>query len=289
MGFALALWINTGLAQTAPVITGPNGATSAAFWYLGGVTPSCCPELTNKYWTVWQINLAANTQNPSPVVQWSTDSPSKVVITQAGSTGAQLQSIGNSSPGTTFDIHVWATVDGMQSNIFPVFINRPWVQTQTTPSGYGSCASTIDANYPNGWVGRVQNSLTDLTGNALLPLTARETFENSTSLYSGQNWTSSPLTEALWSSTDWTGNSFFDTYAMCWASGAVPPTVSWNASGGTAIYSNTQKYWVGSYSRFAGACTQRQALTWYTNHISIGNKTTPISNPSVCMAGQFAN
>ncbi len=288
----LAMLPTAASGQSTPVITGPNGASSAAFWYLGGVTPNCCADLTYKYWTVWQINLAANTPNPSPVVQWFTDSPSKLLITQAGPTGALLQSVGPSSPGNTFDIRVWAAVDGVQSNLFPVFINRPWVQSQVGPSNPGTCAATISANYPNGWVGRVQNSLTDLTGNAITPLVARETFENSKGLYTNENWTSTQLQEAAWSSMEWTGSSFFDTYALCWAGSAnlvIPNTVAWNPNGGTAIYWNTQKYWVGSYSRFVGACTERQALTWYTNHLTIGNKTTPISTPSVCNPGQFAN
>ena len=61
---------------TPPVITGPpNGATSAAFWYLGGITPSCCSDITNKYWTVWAVNLTLNNPAPNPTIVWSTDSP----------------------------------------------------------------------------------------------------------------------------------------------------------------------------------------------------------------------
>lgn len=139
------------------------------------------------------------------------------------------------------------------------------------------------------------NSLTDLTGNTITPIPTRETFENSKSLYPGENWTSSPLVEATWSTLDWVGNSYFDTYALCYATpvppqvAPVPPTVPWNPAGGTAISSNTQKYWIGSYSRFQGACTQRQTITWFTNHTVLSSKTTPITNAAVCNIGQYSN
>jgi hypothetical protein len=72
----------------------------------------------------------------------------------------------------------------------------------------------------------------------------------------------------------------------------IPPTVSWNGSGGTTILSNTQKYWLGSLNRFQGKCTQRMADTWYTNRITLGSITTPITDDSSagpCAQGKFAN
>jgi hypothetical protein len=35
-------------STTTPTINGPNGANSAAFWYLGGISPDCCNDLANK-------------------------------------------------------------------------------------------------------------------------------------------------------------------------------------------------------------------------------------------------
>jgi len=111
-------------AQTPPVITGADGATSAAFWYLGGVSPNCCPSLINKYWTIWAVTLALNTSNPNPTVQWFTDSPAKLEITPNGISGAILKARGHSNPGPGFDIHVWVMVDGVSSAQFPVYLTR---------------------------------------------------------------------------------------------------------------------------------------------------------------------
>jgi hypothetical protein len=70
-----------------------------------------------------------------------------------------------------------------------------------------------------------------------------------------------------------------------------PPTVPWGSGNSTPIDSYTQKYWVGSSSRFNGECSQRQESISYDDHIAIVNITTPVPfiNPSPCAQGQFAN
>ena len=154
-------------AQTPPVITGANGATSAAFWYLGGISPNCCPSLTNKYWTIWAVTLTLNTPHPNPTVQWFTDSPTKLQIVPTGTTGAILEALGHSNPGPSFDINVWVKVNGVSSAMFPVYLNTPWVQSQTGPSS-ATCVSFFGLDYPNGWVGQVTNTVRDLAGNTTL-------------------------------------------------------------------------------------------------------------------------
>ena len=209
--------------------------------------------------------------------------------------GAQLFSLGHSAPETNFDIHIWVRVDGVQSAQFPVFINAPWQQSQTDPSPFDSngnmltCAGNINAQFPNGWVGQTANQITDLTGALLIPIDVRETFENDQPLFNMEDWGLPP--EGTWFVPSWQNNTFFDTFAMCW-SGAppTPPTVPWGSGNSTPIDSYTQKYWVGSSSRFNGECSQRQEGISYDDHIAIVNITTvPFINPSPCAQGQFAN
>lgn len=164
----------------------------AAFRYLGGVTPGCCDDLVNKYWTEWTVYLTTNTQDQNPIIQWFTDDPTRLQIVATGTAGAQLFSLGHSAPGTNFDIHIWVTVDGVQSAQFPVFINAPWQQSQTDPSPFDSngnmltCAGNINAQFPNGWVGQTTNQITDLTGALLIPIDVRETFENDQPLFNAR-------------------------------------------------------------------------------------------------------
>lgn len=274
-------------AQTQPVITGANGATSAAFWYLGGVSPNCCSDITNKFWTIWAVTLTTNTSDQHPTIVWSTDSPTKVQITPNGTTGATLTAVGHSNAGTSYDINVWVTVDGIKSRAFPVYINTPWTQSHAGPTPSATCPSLFGLQYPNGWVGRVTNSLTDLAGYAVIPIDAHETFENDIPKYTGEDW--GIQAEANWPAPDWSNNSFVDTYALCWGGSPdpVPPTVSWNTNGTTLIDTNTQKYWIGSSAlgSFQGECSQRQALAWYADHVALSSVTTPISDQSTCAQG----
>ena len=109
-------------------------------------------------------------------------------------------------------------------------------------------------------------------------------------LYTGENWGAPGI--GTWPATDWQGNTWLDTYALCWGGtpAPTPPTTVWNPNGGgAAINSDTQKYWMGTLSTFTGACTQRHAITWYTDHAALSNITTPITTPSTCAMGQFAN
>jgi hypothetical protein len=203
-------------AQTSPVITGPSGASSAAFWYLGGVTPGCCSDLTNWYWTQWPVYLTTNTGDPSPTIVWSTDSPTKVSIAANGTTGATLTALGHSAPGAGFDIHIQVTVDGVASAQFPVYIDTAYTQSGTSPSP--TTCNYVGAT--NGWQASVAYGVTGINGVTLVPLDVRETFENYVIKYTGDNW--GVFAEATWVASDWTGsNTFVDTVVFCWGGLAI--------------------------------------------------------------------
>jgi hypothetical protein len=243
--------------------------------------------MPNKYFTVWAVNLATNTGDPSPTIVWFTDSPSLVSITPNGTLGALLTATGHSRPGGGYDINVWVTVDGVRSADFPVFINTPWTLSAAPPVP----SRCIFANTPNGWQASVQYTATDLTGGGLVPIDTRETAENYKSLFAGENW-GSPA-EASWQPGGWNGFAqFTDTLAACWGGNPPPnpPTVQWNPGGNTQIDSYTQKFWLGgSYQRFVGECPIRQAVTFFTDHFTYTFVTTPITIPFDCAQGQYAN
>jgi hypothetical protein len=293
---SILLLFNAAIAQTLPTISGPNGAPSAAFWWLGGVTPDCCGGMPSKYYTVWDIFLTTNTANPNPTVQWSTNSPTKVSITPQGTTGARLTALAPSSHGTTYDIQVFATVDGVQSAAFPVFINTPYEQGQTLPAPFSSCAALFPFDgVPNGWVARRDNSVYDLTGSLIVPINVRETFENN-KVPQGTFTSWGLPKEAAWSWAVWDQHRWFDTFAMCWGGSPppIPPTTSWSLSGNTIINTQTQQYWVGTpeFRGFEGKCTERAATNWYTDHITRTNIVTLLLDPPTsgpCAAGQYAN
>ncbi len=151
---------------------------------------------------------------------WHTDSPAKVQIQPQALSGARLTAIGHSAQGSTYDINIWVTVDGVSSANFPVFINTPWTQSRTGPSPTTTCAALFGLGVPNGWVGRVTNRVQDLTGSHdIIPIDATETFENEKLIYQGTDW--GGLGEAKWPANTWQGNTFIDTYAMCWGGGAL--------------------------------------------------------------------
>jgi len=274
-------------AQTPPVITGPSGSSSAAFWYLGGVTPGCCSDLTNWYWTEWPVYLTTNTSDPSPTIVWSTDSPTRVQINASGSSGATLVALGHSAPGAGFDIHIQVTVDGVASAQFPVYIDTAYTQSGTAPSP-SSCPFT---DFPNGWYATVAYGATGINGATLIPLDVRETFENYLVKYTDENW--GVFAEATWTAADWTAsNTFVDTILFCWGgppADTVPNTVTWSTSGTTLIDTETQKFWFGSGTRFVGECGLVHARYEYTDHFADTNLTTPVTSQSACAQGQFVN
>lgn len=282
--FALPL-----VAQTPPVITGPSGESSVAFWYLGGVTPSCCADITNKYWTIWSVNLTTNTSDPTPTITWGTDSPSKIQITANGTSGATLSSLGPSGAGTGFDINIWVTVDGVQSANFPVLISTPWTHSTASPTSV-TCASILGTGYV-GYVGQFANSATDVDGVQIIPIDVNEAWENDKPLYTGENWGSAA--NGSWPATDWSGNTYVDSYLLCYNPSiqtATPTPLSWNTSGTTTVNSDTQKYFFGSRTAFTGECTERKAVTWYRDHVAFSNITTPVTTQSSCASGSgFAN
>jgi hypothetical protein len=285
------LWAGSVYGQTAPVITSTNGQQTtnyAAFWYLGGITPGCCSDTPNGFYTQWPVYLTTNTQDPNPSIQWSTDSPARLQIVPNGTSGATLISLGHSNPGNSFDIFVFVTVDGLTSSPFPVYINTPWIQMASAPSP-GAC---FFAGATNGWTATITETITDLTGTQLIPIDVHETWENLIPKYPGDDW---PIFgEGTWYVRNWTPppqSTFVDSIGFCWGGTPqpIPQTVAWNPNGGAQIDSVTQKFWAGSDQRFQGECTLRQAVNDYTNHFSYSNGTTPVSNQGICAQGQNAN
>jgi hypothetical protein len=289
-------------AQTQPVITGPTGGSSVAFWYLGGIYPGCCSDITNEYWTGWTVNLAANTPDPNPAVYWSTNSPTKIQIVPNGSTGASLIALGHSAPGGGYDITITATVDGVSSAPFPVLISTIWKVTQSAPNPFA--CNFVGAL--NGYQATLTNSATDINGVTIIPLDLHESLENTVSKYPSENW-GSPV-EGNWAAGTWSGNTWIDTVALCWGTGTVvgvPQTVwPWSTSGVTEINTLTQKFWFGSAppiphsqnpsTDFQGACPYVQSVNAYTDHVTWTNVITPVPDPvppnkSACAQGQFDN
>ena len=59
-------------------ISGPNGSSSIAMWFLGPGVISCCPGLTDLYWAQSTATITNNSGDPNPTVQWFTDTPGSV-------------------------------------------------------------------------------------------------------------------------------------------------------------------------------------------------------------------
>ena len=274
-------------AQTPPVITGPGGSSSAAFWYFHNISPSCCSDLVAKYYTQWTVYLTTNTSDPNPTIVWSTDSPTKVQITPTGTTGAQLTALDHSAAGTSYDINISVSVDGVSSANFPVFIDTAWAQTHSAPSSVG-CPAVFGAGW-NGWAGKVANQVGELTGTFnLTPIDATESFEHLRALYTTpiENW--GALSATNWPVAAWSSNTFYDTYTVCWSGTSNPYTpavVNWGTGTTTPVLSSTQKYWIGSLTSFQGQCSQRHDVTFNTNGPALSSVTTPVSSQGDCATG----
>jgi hypothetical protein len=61
--------------------------------------------------------------------------------------------------------------------------------------------------------------------------------------------------------------------------------------GSTAMFNVTQKFWVGSPigTRFQGACVELGILTLYTDHGTLSQYETPITNLADCAQGHTIN
>jgi len=271
-------------------ISGPSGATSATFWYLGGN-----PSIDGYAVTTTLTATAPNPSDPAAQILWTTDSPSKVSISANGLT-AVLTSTGASGFNAGFDIHVTVNYDGIPSAAFPVMIRTPYSMTTSTPGQY--CAGGLcgcPSQYPSDWVGFanfVSHGIADQMGKTLGPITTHESLEKAEWLNASYSVFPNPE-EGTWTTNIWTGNAFPDVFALCAAPAAAtaldPPLASYNPSGTAAVFNETQKFWVGSSTDFQGVCVQRGVVTFYTDHGAISSYSTPITNTADCSRGVVLN
>ncbi len=230
-------------AIARPAISGPSGANSVAFWYLGGA-----PSIDG-YSVQQQVTLTTNSSNLSPTITWSTDSPARVSIT-SNSAGALLLSTGPSAFQAGYDVHVTVTVDGVQSLPFPVFINTPFTMTTSDFGEYcnsNGCGCSADGHA--GWAGYanlVEHFVTDLLGAKFGPITLNESLEN-------QQWLNATYAILTYpAATSWTANNwvtsrtaFQDEFSLCVLNPRqplVPALGSYSPDGGTAVFNQTQKF-----------------------------------------------
>lgn len=273
---------------TRPTVTGPQGVTSAEFWYLGGA-----PSI-DEYYVQWpltgNVNWFPDSGQPTPVKSWSTDSPSKLSISVTSSSitasNVTLTSEGHSAFGSySHDITVTFSADGFLSAPFPVFINTPFTMT----TSYGSSSCTALGKPEPGYVTMVRHGIADLAGGSVAYITTNESLENIkyTGGYSSanSNWLNKPPVQAVWSASDWLlGGYFIDDLWAC--GGDLNPIPG---SGTGAVVHSTQKFWVGSPSQFNGRCVQRGVPTLFRDHGSVSPYYTPVINKSECSRDVFLN
>lgn len=206
---------------------------------------------------------------------------------------ATLTSLAPSGFQSGYDIHVTVTYDGTPSSPFPVFINTPHTMTTSVPGEYcngpTSCGCTaLGYNGYAGYAVLVNHGIADLNGTPLSPIILNETLEKQQffiSSYAGRN-----PTPRSWMAGDWTGSTFQDVFSTCSNNPNLnPPPTPYNPSGGTAVFNETQKFWIGSVNGFQGSCVQRGIVTLYTNHGTLTNYETPILNKYDCDAGNVIN
>lgn len=280
---ALMLLVGVGSAQAAnSTVAGPNGASSVAVWFLGPGVPSCCVGLTNMYYSTSTATITNNSGDPNPAIQWVTDTPTSLEITPGG-LSALLTAL---APSThkTYDINVWAIVDGVPTNKLPVYINTPVSISYSNPvplnGGRGSCQAL---GYPSNWLGYVEyvtNSIIDLTGTlTLTKIDVNETIENEKDIPNG-NWMLP--TAGVWPAfTGWnTNTTFLDYLSSCGTgTGLVPELVNYNPGASAPAMSDTQKFWVGTRTHFSGECVEIDDTQFNSGFATQTQQTTPGSTP----------
>lgn len=262
---------------------------TATFWYFGGVSGS------SGYSTTTTLTATPPSSScMSPTITWSTDSPSRLSIAPAG-LSATLTSKGASQYQKGYDIHVTVTYNGKASSPFPIFINTPYSMTTSNGGGYcnGSGCDCPAFGYTGyiGYINTVGHGVADLNGNIMTPIVLNESLEKQQwldSTYSGAAFPSA----STWTPGQWNGNNTFTDYFWICAPSAGslnPPPASYSATGGTVIFNETQKFWVGSGSHFQGTCVERGIVTLYNNHGALTTNYTPITNPADCAQGTTLN
>ncbi len=273
------------LTVSKPTLTGPNNTTSAAFWYLNGA-----PSIDGYYVQWGPFTANPNWPGQNPTVTWSTDTPGKLMLTVDPSTlTATATSTGASSNNSgTYDIHITVSLDGFNSDPFPIYIDTPYGMTTSIA---GDSCSSISRPDP-GYVTDVSHGIYDLIGYTLVPITTNESLEKIQLIngYSSNNsnWNLN-IAQGVWDPGDWitVPSKFIDNL---WACGSLTPTPqSYNESGTNAVVNETQKFWVGSSSQFSGTCTQRGVVTLFTDHGAVTPYYTPITNQGDCAQGTVLN
>jgi hypothetical protein len=253
--------------------------------------------MTHRYYAQTVLTMVPPNQgNPSPSIQWSSDSPSRLAIAPSGDgRSATLTALGPSGFQAGYDIHVTVTYDGTPSSPFPVFINTPFTMTTSTDVASYTCQQ-INGPPPQGstgWEGYgnvVAHGIADLVGQTLIPINVKESLEKQTwypaSYQGGSNPAATPW---LWN--QWIGNTFDDLFSICAATpnNLNPHPTSYNPSGGTRLFDETQKFWIGTTTDFTGVCVQRGVVTLYTNHGRLSPYYTPILNKADCNRGIVLN
>jgi len=205
---------------------------------------------------------------------------------------AVLTALAPSVSKTTFDINVWATVDGVSTAMLPIWIDTPVSITASAPVNQaGGCGLR---GFPPTWTGyvtSVTNSIIDLSGIiTLTKIDLNETLENQKFLQSPTTWTTFP-TAGVWTVVkNWNTNTqFIDQLSQCGFGPNVPPIVSYNLSATTPGLSETQKFWVGSQTHYSGECVKIDALQLNSGFPTLTSETTPGSTPAqqkTCGQGQ---
>lgn len=288
----IALMSPLRLSAQPPTVYGPNNASSVAFWYLGPGINSCCTSMPNLYYAQTVLTIVpTNNGNPNPSIHWSTDSPSRLSISpSANGLSAVLTALGPSTYQAGYDIHVIVTYDGYPSDPFPVFINTPFTMTTSADIGSYTCQQL---GAPANWVGYandVSHGIADLLGATLIPINVKESLEKRQWL--NATYSSGPLPTATpWLWNQWQGNVFIDRFTICASTPNPlnPPPTSYNPNGTTAVFNETQKFWVGTTTDFAGVCVQRGVVTLYTDHGRVSPYYTPVTNKADCNPGIVLN
>ena len=159
--------------------------------------------------------------------------------------------------------------------------------TTSGPSNYANCPALGYGASSIGYSTLVTHGVADMLGTTLTPIDLNETLEKQQCL--AGNWAANvaPPPATGWPVALWSGDIINDYLTAC-ASGTTslnPRPASYNASGTTKVFDETQKFWIGTQTHFAGVFVQRGIVTLYTDHGTVNSYTTPIVNKVDCNAG----
>ncbi len=280
------------MAAQPPTVYGPNNSSSVAIWYLGPGITSCCTGMPNRYYAQSVLTaVPPNNGDPNPVIDWSTDSPSRLSISPSpDGLSAVITALGPSAFGAGYDIHVIVTYDGTPSSPFPVFNDSPYSMTTSSDIAHYTCQ---DLGAPPNWVGYandVSHGIFDLLGVSLIPINVKESLEKQQWLYATYNGNPYPAATP-WYWNQWQGNVFIDRFTLCASTPNPlnPPPTNYNPNGTSAAFNETQKFWVATDTDFTGVCVQRGVVTLYTDHGKVSPYYSPITSPADCNRGVVLN